>query len=236
MVLIESSFLRTRLLIGNDSFEKLQKSRVAVFGIGGVGSFAAEAIARAGVGSIDLFDKDTVDITNINRQLIADTETVGMPKVEVMSNRILKINPDANVRANYCFFSTDNEAEYDFSGYDYIVDAIDVIASKILLIKKATEANIPIISSMGTGNKIEPTKLAVDDIYNTSVCPLARVMRHELKKHGVKRLKVVYSKENPIYTPVDTSDGSKRVNASISFVPSVAGLILASEVVKDIIK
>jgi tRNA A37 threonylcarbamoyladenosine dehydratase len=224
-------------LIGDDALEKLQKSRVAVFGIGGVGSFAAEAIARAGVGSIDLFDKDTVDVTNINRQLIADTETVGRPKTEVMRERILRINPQADVIINYCFFDKNNESDYDFSVYNYIVDAIDVITSKILLIEKADKANVPIVSSMGTGNKIEPTKLEVDDIYNTSVCPLARIMRRELKKRGVSHLKVVYSKETPIYTPVDTPDGcSKRVNASISFVPSVAGLILASEVVKDIIK
>ncbi len=208
---------------------------MAIFGIGGVGSFAAEAIVRAGVGSVDLFDKDTVDITNINRQLIADTETVGMAKTEVMKKRILNINPQIIIKTHHCFFGKDNQSEYDFSVYDYIVDAIDVIASKILLIKKSSVQNVPIISSMGTGNKIEPTKFEVDDVYNTSVCPLARIMRHELKKQGVKRLKVVYSKETPIYTPGDISDGSKRVNASISFVPSVAGLILASEVIKDII-
>lgn len=236
MVQIENPFLRTCLLIGDDSFKKLQKARVAVFGIGGVGSFAAEAIARTGIGSIDLFDKDIVDITNINRQLIADTETVGSPKVGIMKNRILKINPQADVKGHYCFFNQDNQNDYNFSTYDYIVDAIDVISSKILLIKKATEENIPIISSMGTGNKIEPTKLEVDDIYKTSVCPLAKIMRRELRKQGINQLKVVYSKEIPVYTPVDTHDGSKRVNASISFVPSVAGLILASEVVKDIIK
>lgn len=240
---MNDSFFRTELLIGNDLFQKLKNSKIALFGIGGVGSFAAEAIARCGIENIELFDADTVDITNINRQLIADISTVGQPKVEVMRERIKKINPDAKVVVHKCFFDKNNEFEYDFSSYDYVIDAIDTIASKILLIEKSKKEGVNIISSMGTGNKMNPAEFEVADIYDTSVCPLARVMRRELKKRNIKSLKVVYSKEKPLYTPHETDGNScedvtnlKRINSSISFVPPVAGMILASEVVKDLLK
>ena len=223
------AFLRTKLLIGDKSFEKLKKSKVAVFGVGGVGSYAVEALARAGVGMIDIFDGDKVDITNINRQVIAMHDTIGISKVEVMKKRMLNINPEIIVGAHECVFNASNSENYDFSPYDYIVDAIDMISSKILIIEKSKKLGKKVISSMGMGNKINPTMIEVADVFSTSICPLARVMRRELKKRGVDSLKVVYSKEKPLYTPDD------KVNASISFVPSGAGLIIASEVVKDII-
>ena len=233
-----SPFFRTELLLGKEKMNKIQKSHIAVFGIGGVGSFTAEAIARCGVKNIDIFDGDIVDITNINRQIMADIKTIGQKKTEVMKERIKLINPNANVNAEYCFFDKENKDNYDFSKYDYIVDAIDTVTSKILLIEKAKKENVKIISSMGTGNKLCPEKLEVSDIYKTSVCPLARVMRKELKKRNIKNLKVVYSKEKPSYVPVQDKENpnAKRVNASISFVPSVAGLIIAGEVIKDISK
>lgn len=231
------------MLIGEKSFEKLKKSKIAIFGIGGVGSFAAEAIARCGIENIELFDADVVDFTNINRQIIADISTIGKFKSEIMRDRIHKINPDAKVNAHKCFFDKSNELDYDFSEYDYIIDAIDTISSKILLIKKAKKCDVKIISSMGTGNKLNPCDFEVADIYNTSICPLARVMRRELKKINIKSLKVVYSKENPSYIPHEIDENSKystenpkRVNASISFVPPVVGMILASEVIKDLLK
>lgn len=227
---MKESFYRTELLIGKNSLEKLQLSRVAVFGVGGVGSFAVEALARAGIGSIDIFDGDKVDVTNINRQLIATHENIGEDKVLAMKKRILSINPDIKVVANKCVFGKENHENYDFEKYDYIVDAIDMVSSKILIITKANSLGKKVISSMGMGNKINPYLIEIDDIFSTSVCPLARVMRRELKKRNVNSLKVAYSKEKPIYTP------SNKVNASISFVPSVAGLLIAGEVVKDIIK
>ena len=187
-------FFRTQLLIGEKALEKLRATHIAVFGVGGVGSFAAEALARAGVGSIALFDGDTVDVTNINRQITADSGTIGLNKVDVMKDRILKINENANVTANVCFYDKNTANNYDFSSFDYIIDAIDAVSSKLLIISRATDEKIPIISSMGTGNKLDPLKFEVDDIYNTSVCPLAKVMRRELKKLGVPSLKVVYSK------------------------------------------
>ena len=243
MIKIANSFYRTRLLVGDDSFEKLRKSKIAIFGIGGVGSFAAEAIARSGIENIELFDADKIDVTNINRQIIADTSTIGKFKSEVMRNRIKNINPNAKVVAHKCFFDKNNESDYDFSEYDYIVDAIDTISSKILLIEKAKNSGINIISSMGTGNKLNPCDFEVADIYSTSICPLARVMRRELKKRNIESLKVVYSKEKPTYTPHEIDKNSscktanpKRVNSSISFVPPVAGMILASEVIKDLLK
>lgn len=243
MIKIDNSFYRTRLLVGDDSFEKLRKSKIAIFGIGGVGSFAAEAIARSGIENIELFDADKIDVTNINRQIIADTSTIGKFKSEVMRNRIKNINPNAKVVAHKCFFDKNNESDYDFSEYDYIVDAIDTISSKILLIEKAKNSGINIISSMGTGNKLNPCDFEVADIYSTSICPLARVMRRELKKRNIESLKVVYSKEKPTYTPHEIDKNSscktanpKRVNSSISFVPPVAGMILASEVIKDLLK
>ncbi len=226
---MDDAFLRTKLLIGDEAFEKLKKGKVAIFGVGGVGSFATEALARAGIGRIDIFDGDKVDITNINRQAIAFHDTIGISKVEVMKKRILNINPEIIVNANECVFNASNAENYDFSPYDYIVDAIDMISSKILIIEKSKKLGKKVISSMGMGNKINPTMIEVADIFSTSICPLARVMRRELKKRGVNSLKVVYSKEKPLYVPKD------KVNASISFVPSAVGLIIASEVVKDII-
>ena len=222
-------FMRTKLLIGYENFEKLNASRVAVFGVGGVGSYVVEGLARAGIGSLDIFDGDTVNDTNINRQLIADFTTIGLSKVEVMKKRLLNINPKMNVCANECVFNESNFRQYSFKDYDYIVDAIDMVSSKILIIVEAKKLNKRVISCMGTGNKICPEKLRVSDIYSTKICPLARVLRKELKVRQIKDLKVVYSEENPIYVPHD------KINASISFVPSSAGLLIASEVVRDLI-
>ncbi len=227
---MENPFLRTQMLIGQDKLEILNKSHIAVFGVGGVGSFAVEVLARAGVGYIDIFDGDKVDATNINRQLIAMASTVGMNKTEVMKSRILEINPFAHVGAHNVVFDSSNYKNFSFELYDYILDAIDTTTSKILIITEAQKLGKKVISSMGMGNRIDPTKIELADIYSTSVCPLARVMRRELKRQGVKSLKVVYSKEPPMYVP------RNKINASISFMPSVAGLIMASEVVRDLIK
>lgn len=230
-------FSRTSLLIGKDAMDKLEHSSVAVFGIGGVGSYAVEALARSGVGRLALFDADTVCLTNINRQIIATHKTLGRKKVDVMKERVLQINPLCAVTAYDSFYSSKNAAEYDFSDYSYIVDAIDTVSSKLVLIEMAKAANIPVISCMGTGNKLDPTMLEVSDISKTSVCPLARVMRKELRTRGIFNLKVVFSREPPI-SPVcddESAGGASRVPGSISFVPSCAGLIIASEVVKDIV-
>lgn len=226
-----NQFSRTELLIGKEGIEKLKKAKVAVFGIGGVGSFVVEGLVRAGIGNFVLVDKDIVDITNLNRQIIATRKTVGKPKVEVAKERILEINPDTNVEIHQEFFMPDSEEILD-NTIDYVVDAVDTVTAKIELVIRANKLNIPIISSMGTGNKLDPTKFEVTDIYKTSVCPLAKVMRKELKNRGIKKLKVVYSKEEPIKTNIIQQ---KPVPASISFVPSVAGLIIAGEVIKDII-
>ena len=226
---MDNRFSRTELLIVKESIEKLNKSKVAVFGIGGVGSYVVEGLARAGVGSFILVDKDEVDITNINRQIIATTKTVGRPKVEVAKKRILEINPEAKVEIYQEFFMPETKGILDES-IDYIVDAVDTVTAKIELIVRANKLNIPIISSMGTGNKLDPSKFEVTDIYKTSVCPLAKVMRKELKIRGIKKLKVVYSKEEPI------KQEERGVPASISFVPSVAGLIIAGEVIKNLSK
>lgn len=223
-------FERTRRLIGDEALNRLFNATVMVFGVGGVGSFTTEALARSGVGKLILFDSDSVDITNLNRQIIATADTVGKDKVEVMKERILSINPTAKVVANKVFVTKEVIEEIDFSGVDYIVDAIDNVTAKIELILKAKEKNIPIISSMGTGNKLHPEQLKIADISKTSVCPLAKVMRCELRKRGVNHLKVLFSEEKPI-----TPKGEPRVPASISFVPSVAGLLIAGEVIKDII-
>lgn len=225
---MNEQFSRTEALIGKDALEKIKNSRVIVFGIGGVGSYAAEALARAGVGDITIVDPDTVAPSNINRQLYALHSTVGMLKVEAAKARITDINPSAAVTAMPVFYSADNEKEFDFSKYDYVVDAIDTVTSKLLIICNAKKASTPVISSMGTGNKLSPCEFEVADIYKTSVCPLARVMRRELKARGVTSLKVVYSKEEP-------KKAGERTPASISFTPPVAGLIIASEVIKDII-
>ncbi len=233
---MENQFSRTENLIGSKNLEKLKASRVAVFGIGGVGSYTVEALVRSGVSAIDIIDGDVVDITNLNRQIIATHSTVGMKKVEVCKARCLDINPQAKITAHHVVFDKATADNFDFKNYDYIVDAIDTVTSKIELILRAQADNIPIISSMGTGNKLSPALLEVADIYKTSVCPLARVMRYELKKRGVKRLKVVYSKEEPIKPQVQSNENGKAVPASSAFVPATAGLIIASEVINDLIK
>lgn len=228
-------FSRSALLLGEDGMDKLKNARVAIFGIGGVGGYVAEALARTGVGKLDLFDNDTVSETNINRQIIATTDTIGQYKVDVMKERISRINPDAEVNAFRIFYMPENSGDYDFSVYDYIVDAIDTITAKIEIVVKAQECGTPVISSMGAGNKLDPTKFEVSDIYKTSVCPLARVMRYELKRRGIKKLKVVYSKEEALKPlPSDEITAKKVVPGSVAFVPSAAGLIIAGEVIKDL--
>lgn len=248
-----NQFSRTELLLGKEAMEKLANSRVAVFGIGGVGGYTVEALVRSGVGTIDIIDDDKVCLTNINRQIYATRKTVGKYKVDVAEERILEINPDAKVNKFRTFYTPETSEQFDFKNYDYVVDAIDTVTGKIELVMKAKETNTPIICSMGAGNKLDPTAFEVADIYKTSVCPLARVMRQELKKRGIKNLKVVYSKEQPM-TPVEDMaiscnahcicpPGTKRkctarrqVPGSTAFVPSVVGLIIAGEVVKDLCK
>ncbi len=233
-------FTRIRMLAGDDGMEKMKSARAAVFGIGGVGGYAAEALVRSGIGEIDLFDNDTVSVTNINRQIIATEETVGRYKVDVMRERALAINPDIKINAHNCFYMPDNAEDYDLSVYSYIIDAVDVVTAKIELIVRAQNAGVPIISCMGTGNKLNPAMLEVADIYDTSVCPLARVMRRELKKRGIKKLKVVYSREEPIRPDAEQNDemndARRAVPGSTAFVPAAAGLIAASEVVREIIR
>ncbi|MCR5260506.1 MAG: tRNA threonylcarbamoyladenosine dehydratase [Candidatus Gastranaerophilales bacterium] len=224
-------FSRTELLIGKDGVEKLQKSHVAVFGIGGVGGYVVEALARSGVGKFDLIDSDTVCLSNLNRQIIALHSTVGKYKVDAAKDRILDINPLAEVNTHKTFFLPKTSKNFDFSQYDYVVDAVDTVKAKIELIVKAKENNVPIISSMGAGNKMNPEMFEIADISKTSVCPLAKVIRYELKKRNIKNVKVVYSKE----MPVKTNQTGERFPASNAFVPSVAGLIIAAEVVKDLI-
>ena len=228
-----NQFSRTELLIGKQGVEKLQKAKVAVFGIGGVGSFTVEGLARAGIGKFILVDNDTVALTNLNRQIIATHKTIDMPKVEVAKQRILEINPNAKVEIYQELFMPETQGIIDDS-IDYIVDCVDTVAAKVELVMRANKLNIPIISCMGTGNKLDPTRFEVTDIFKTSVCPLAKVMRKELKTRGIKKLKVVYSKEEPIKPAECTEEKVKA--GSISFVPSVAGLIVSGEVVKDIIK
>ncbi|CCZ03340.1 tRNA threonylcarbamoyladenosine dehydratase [Bovifimicola ammoniilytica] len=246
-----TQFSRTELLLGKDSMEKLKNSRVAVFGIGGVGGYVCEALVRSGVGAFDLIDDDKVCLTNLNRQIIATRKTVGKYKTEVMRDRILEINPQADVRLHQCFFLPENSDEFPFEEYDYVVDAVDTVTAKIELVMKAQAMNVPIISSMGAGNKLDGSMFRVADIYKTKVCPLAKVMRRELKKRGVKKLKVVYSEEMPT-RPIEDMAISCRSNCicppgaahkcterrdipgSVAFVPSVAGLIIAGEVVKDL--
>ncbi|HWQ58138.1 MAG TPA: tRNA threonylcarbamoyladenosine dehydratase [Clostridia bacterium] len=247
-----NEFSRTEILLGKDAMRKLAASRVAVFGIGGVGSYAAEALARAGVGAIDVFDDDRICLTNINRQLLATHKTIGKKKVEVMRERILDINPRCAVTANECFYGADNAESFDLAVYDYILDAIDTVSSKLVLIERAVKAAVPVVSCMGAGNKLDPTRLEVADIYKTSVCPLARVMRRELKKRGIAALKVVYSREEAI-KPFEDDDLSckyncvcppgttrkcsvrRQVPGSVSFVPPVAGFILAAEAIRDLV-
>lgn len=224
---MEEKFMRTELLLGKEAMRILHNSRVAVFGIGGVGGYVTEALARSGVGTIDIIDNDTVSVTNINRQIIATTKTVGRYKVDVMKERILDINPDAVVNTYKCFFLPETKDEFDFTSYSYVVDAVDTVTAKIHIILESQRAGVPVISSMGAGNKLNPAGFMVADIYETSEDPLARVMRRELKKNGIESLKVVYSKEKPIVTRNDFP-------ASNAFVPSVAGMIIAGEVVKDL--
>ena len=235
---MKERFARTEALIGSEALEKLKNSKVAIFGVGGVGGYALEALVRSGVGEIDLIDSDTVAETNLNRQIIATEETLGKYKVDVAEKRAKSINPDIKINTRIAFFSAENENEFDFSAYDYIIDAIDTVSSKIALILKAQREGVKIISSMGTGNKLDPLAFEITDIYKTSVCPLARVMRIELKKRGVKKLKVLYSKEEPTKVLANDSDAPKtrHAPASISFVPSVAGLAIGGEVIKDLIK
>ena len=226
---MENQYTRTIAVLGKTAIEKLKKCRVAVFGVGGVGSYAVEALTRAGVGAIDLIDNDTFNITNLNRQLYATHKTIGQYKVDVASTRIRDINPDCVVTTHKMFYLPENADSLDLSAYDYIVDAIDTVAAKVELIICADKNSTPIISSMGTGNKLRPEMFEVADIYKTSVCPLAKVMRTRLKKEGIRKLKVVYSKEEPITNP-------DNIIGSVPFVPSVAGLIIAGEVIKDLIK
>lgn len=226
---------RTEMLLGEGSVEKLKRSRVAVFGVGGVGGFAVEALARAGVGSIDLIDSDRVSLSNINRQIIATRDTLGEYKCDAAKSRILSINPECSVTVHNLFFDVGAKEIFDFTKYDYVVDAIDSLGAKIELIASAKAAQTPIISAMGAGNKLDPTRFEVSDISKTEVCPLARAVRTSLKKRGIYHLKVVYSKELPVI-PHEVSDGVKRrVPGSVSFVPSVMGLIIAGEVIKDIV-
>lgn len=238
-----TQFSRTELLLGKEAMEKLTNARVAVFGIGGVGGYVCEALCRSGIGKLDLIDNDKVSLTNLNRQIIATNSTIGKYKTEVMRERILEINKDAQVNVHNCFFLPENADSFPFDEYDYIVDAVDTVTAKIELVMKAKEHNVKIISSMGAGNKLDPTAFRVADIYKTNVCPLAKVMRRELKKRGVDKLKVVYSEEKPL-TPLEDvsaivkteeSVNKKRATpGSIAFVPSVVGLIIAGEVIKDI--
>lgn len=231
-----NQFSRTELLLGEEAMSKLANSRVIVFGVGGVGGFTAEALVRSGVGAIDLVDNDTVSVTNINRQLIATTKTVGRYKTEVAKERFLEINPDLKIEIHNVFYLPENADTFDFTKYDYIVDAIDTVSGKLALVENAQKANTPIISSMGAGNKLNPTMLEVSDIYKTSVCPLAKVMRTECKKRRIKKLKCVYSKE-PAMTPAQSEEDKssrRKTPGSTAFVPSVAGLIIASEVIKDL--
>lgn len=240
---MQNQFSRTELLLGKDGMERLRRARVAVFGVGGVGGYTVEALARSGIGTLELIDNDRVCPTNINRQILATRRTVGQFKVDAARERILDINPDANVYTHKTFFTPQTAAQFDFSQYDYVVDAIDTMAGKLELAQRAQKAGVPIISSMGAGNKMDPSAFQVADIYDTSVCPLARIMRRELKRRGIERLKVVYSREPPMIPaggadspPDGAGEGPRRrqTPGSNAFVPAVAGLIIAGEVVRDL--
>ncbi len=235
---MNEQFLRTAMLLGGEAIEKLQKARVAVFGIGGVGGYTVEALARAGIGRIDVIDNDTVSLSNINRQILATHSTVGMPKVEAAKKRILDINPDCQVVTHQVFYTQETEGQFDFTQYDYIVDAIDTVTGKLALVQNAHAVGTPIICCMGTGNKLDASAFQVADISKTSMCPLARIIRKELGKRGIKHLKVVYSQEEAL-TPTGWEEeaaalGKRQIPGSVSFVPGAAGLILAGEVIKDI--
>lgn len=232
---MENQFSRTEMLLGSEAMQRLANSRVAVFGVGGVGGYTVEALVRSGVGAIDVIDNDDVSLTNINRQIIATHKTVGRAKVDVIEERALDINPNVKITKHKVFYLPETADMFDFSQYDYVVDAIDTVSGKLAIVENANKAGTPVISSMGAGNKLDPTKFEVADIYKTSVCRLAKTMRYECKKRGIKHLKCVYSTEQSI-KPNNAENNSKPVPASISFVPSVAGLIIAGEVVKDLIK
>lgn len=225
---MKEQFSRTAQLLGNENVEKLFDKHVIVFGVGGVGGYVVEALVRSGVGNISIVDNDVVNESNINRQIIAFHSTIGMQKAEVLKNRILDINPNCQVFVHNQFFLPENSNDFDFSIYDYVVDAVDTVTAKIEIIKKSKELNVPVISSMGTGNKLNPVGFKVSDISKTKVCPLARVMRNELKKRGISKVKCVYSEENPVI--------QTKTPASVAFVPPVAGLLIASEVIEDLIK
>ena len=232
---MQEEFSRTERLLGADAMERLHGSRVAVFGIGGVGGYAAEALARSGIGTLDLIDSDKVCLSNLNRQIIALHSTVGQYKVDAAADRIHDICPETTVNRHCCFFLPETADQFDFSQYDYVIDAIDTVKGKLEIIMRAKEAGVPVISCMGAGNKLDPTALRVADIYKTKVCPLARVMRYELRKRGVKALKVVYSEELPVAAAPSEEESVRRSTpGSVAFVPSVAGLILAGEVIKDL--
>ena len=246
---MNDQFQRTRMLIGQENLDKLAAAKVLVFGVGGVGGYVCEALCRAGVGRIDIVDRDIVDVTNINRQIIATHDTVGKPKVEVCRQRMLSINPDIQVSARQCFYLPDRADEFDFAAYDYIVDAVDNVTAKIDIICNAKAAGTPVISSMGTANKLDPTMFKIADIEKTKVCPLAKVVRKELRKRGVSGVKVLYSEEEPkkpLYNPTESENSDepcisspeqkKAAPASISFVPPAAGLIIAGQVISDILK
>lgn len=235
---MQEQFLRIQMLLGTEALERLQKARVAVFGIGGVGGYTVEALARSGVGQLDLIDSDTVSVSNINRQILATYSTVGMPKVEAARARILDINPECLVRTHQIFYTPETADRFDFTQYDYIVDAIDTVTGKLQLVQRAYETGTPIICCMGTGNKLDASAFQVADISKTSMCPLARIMRKELSKRGIRHLKVVYSQEEAL-TPTGWEEeaaalGKRQIPGSVAFVPGAAGLILAGEVIKDI--
>ena len=237
-------YSRTEFLLGKAAMDKLKKARVAVFGLGGVGGYVVEALARSGIGALDLVDHDTISQTNINRQILATTDTVGMDKVAAAAARVKAINPDIQVCSRKTFYLPETAGEFDFKEYDYVVDAIDTVTGKMMLIQAAEAAGVPIISSMGTGNKLDPTAFRVGDISETSVCPLARIIRKECKKRGIRHLKVVYSTEDPIKTNLPPDDpawaelpeGRNALPGSVCFVPAVAGMIIAGEVIKDLVK
>ena len=237
MIMNREQYTRTAALIGWDGIEKLAEAKVLVFGVGGVGGYVVEALGRAGVGRIDIVDKDTVDISNINRQIIATHDTLERPKVEVMKERLLGINPDIKVEAYETFYLPENAEQFDFSSYDYIVDAVDTVTAKLEIITRAKSLGVPVISAMGAGNKMDPGRLRIADIYKTSVCPLAKVMRKELRDRGIDSLKVVYSDEPPIKRKKgeDNVLGDGRTPGSTPFVPAAAGLLMAAEIVKDIL-
>lgn len=231
---------RTELLLGADSMRKLKQKKIAVFGLGGVGGYVVEALARSGVGALELIDHDTISITNINRQILATRSTVGLSKAETAKNRVLDIDPDIRVTARQIFFGPKNVHEFDFSQYSYVVDAIDTVTGKLALVTAAQASGVPIISCMGTGNKLDPTKFQITDISKTSVCPLARIMRKECAKRGIRHLKVLFSTEDPISPALASTEelpeGRRTIPGSVAFVPSVAGLMIAGEVIKDLIK